>query len=1042
MDDILNLTPKEKQEVEEKIGPLKTVTEFCSSVIEATKEIPFRDKLVELLPWAAKGGKLVGEITPLAKVLVKLVDDIVKEKDPEVLGILACTLAYERSAALAVAIQGQPRNHVPLQNSIESAKQDLKRLNVAVDLTGFSLETPLAHPFVWQADDSFYTVVRAVGYADNEWRQIQRQIHDKFRADLVEVLSHGETAARFEPFTKRLLLGDNAAAYAALNSHIERQRWLFEDRPVLNVEPFTLADVYVDTECGKLLWKDFPDPSQPKPERTVEKFDPFSEKFGGRHPLLETVFDYLRDPKFNDAIVIQGAAGCGKSSFTLRLANALRREGLRPLRVRLKFLDLKKNLSEALAQVVLQPEEGESSDLGQAPRCSDPFLQDSIFQEKTKFGSAEICPYVLILDGWDEISVAVNEGFEIEVHRMLKNVRDEFLRPRNPRIRVILTGRPSAAVEKSQFLRDGTPVLTLREYTPDQLETYVKRVKDFLDKIAPASGAVDWDKTDWNNVDRIVESYRKDGSKLDILGLPLLAHLSLRLMAEWRAGSEQLLSDRTTLYRHLLDVTCLKAGKAPEDPDDLLGQARIRGRELRKMLQQTAVAISANGQESISFRELQLRLKKNRKQTMEEAENSAKDRPLTSLMISFYFKGGREHLGCEFLHKSFREYLQAEAIVESLKAYGNKCPGNLPKREPYWRDFQESDPRRQFSRDLGQLLCPYPISAEIRSHLENLLKWEIQRSVEAEANQHGQVLDPISLEHWRFVREGLSDLWDWWGEGVHLRPQPLRDDSDNLQYRPAFVNELLDYSLPRDRSPDAPEWWPGRLVNGDANLGDALCQLNAWVHGFILQVEGWNQISYDELEEIENAERWPYQSRFRYSGKEFIRFCPAGTGNYFFHYCNRINAAGNRRPSSFPEGINFAYTDLSGAYLGRLSLDQADLGNADLSDANLSLAFLCRCNFRGADLRRSFLHSSYLAESNLSESDCTGADFTGTSMAAADFTGAILREADLARADLHSANLTDANLKLAKNLTNEQLDSAVGDFDRQGLLKLTESSDD
>jgi hypothetical protein len=61
-------------------------------------------------------------------------------------------------------------------------------------------------------------------------------------------------------------------------------------------------------------------------------------------------------------------------------------------------------------------------------------MNDSIFQEKTRFGDAEICPYVLILDGWDEISVAVNEGFEIEVGRMPKNVRDEFLRPRATKI--------------------------------------------------------------------------------------------------------------------------------------------------------------------------------------------------------------------------------------------------------------------------------------------------------------------------------------------------------------------------------------------------------------------------------------------------------------------------------------------------------------------------------------------------------------------------------------------------------------------------------
>ena len=256
-------------------------------------------------------------------------------------------MAYQRSAALALAQTGEPQSHVPFESSLESARQQLKKVEFRGSLAGFSLDAPLAHPFVWQADEALCLVVRSAGYSEREWRQIQMRVHDQFRTDLVEVLSHGATAPKFEPFTRRLSLGDESAAYAALNAHIERQRWAFEDRAVLNTEPFSLADVYVDTDCGKLKWKDFPTASDSKSGAAGEKFDAFSEKFGGRQPLLETVLEYLRDPKFNDAVVIQGVPGSGKSSFTLRLANALRREGLRPLRIRLRFLDLKKDLARS-----------------------------------------------------------------------------------------------------------------------------------------------------------------------------------------------------------------------------------------------------------------------------------------------------------------------------------------------------------------------------------------------------------------------------------------------------------------------------------------------------------------------------------------------------------------------------------------------------------------------------------------------------------------------------------------------------------------------
>jgi uncharacterized protein YjbI with pentapeptide repeats len=1075
LESILNLTPEQKRQVEKEIGPLQSVTEFCSSLLEATKEIPLKDKLAGLLPWAVKGGKIVSEITPLAKVLVKILDEVAKEKDPETLGLLACSLAYQRSAALALTQQGEPRNRVPFQDSLHSAGERLKKLNVGVNLTGLSLEAPLAHPFVWQADDSLSLVVRSTGYSDTEWRHIQRRVHNQFGADLVEILSHGESAARFEPFTKRLSLGDNAAAYTALNAHIERQRWLFENRPVLNVEPFTLDDVYVDTDCGKLQWKDFPSPNDSRRSASGKRFDPFSEQFGGRHPLLETVLDYFRDPKFNDAIVVQGAPGCGKSSFTLRLANALRREGLRPLRIRLKFLDLKKNLSEALAQVVLQPEEDENLALDRLPQCSDPFLNDSIFQERTKFGDAEICPYVLILDGWDEISVAVNEGFEIEVHRMLRNVREQFLRPRAVKVRVLLTGRPSHAVERSQFLRDDTPLLTVREYTPDQLESYAAKVKTSLDHSKLTAGAETWPDVNWNNLKGVFATYRKNKNKLDILGLPLLAHLSLRLLAQWKGETEELLFDRTALYRHLLDLTCVKAGKESSDPDDLLGQARIRGLELRRMLQQTAVAITAFGSESISFRELQYRLKKSRKQAMEEAENAGKERPLTSLMISFYFKGGREHLGCEFLHKSFREYLYAEAIVEALKEYG-RIQSDLPgKREAYWKDFQESDPRHQFSRHLSQILCPYPFTAELLEYISSLLVWEIERSRAKEAErQLGQSLQPATFQQWEIIRDCLNDLWDWWGEGVHLRSQPYRDDSDNLHYFPAFVNELLDYSLPRDRGPDALEWWPGRLLNADANVGDALCRLNAWVHASLLKASGWNGIleKREDLKPLPGTGQRPYQSRFQRSESVFVLFRPSGSAaGYFRNYCSRINSTGNRS-ESFPGLINLSHLDLSGAELRGSNLmgtnligadlTESNLSNANLSRANLSNANLSRANFskadlseaslngaalgeanlngsnlskidlseanlRGADLRGANLNDANLSKTNLSNAKLSRADLSGADLSRADLSGADLSEANLSMAVLNRTNLKGANFQGIQRLTQEQLASAIHD---------------
>ena len=80
--------------------------------------------------------------------------------------------------------------------------------------------------------------------------------------------------------------------------------------------------------------------------------------------------------------------------------------------------------------------------------------------------------------------------------------------------------------------------------------------------------------------------------------------------------------------------------------------------------------------------------------------------PTALLMVSFYFKQAGEHSGCEFLHKSFREYLAAEGIIEVLKTYGRMCQTSRQEKpaSEYWREFDSGDPRYWLTRKLGEIL--------------------------------------------------------------------------------------------------------------------------------------------------------------------------------------------------------------------------------------------------------------------------------------------------------------------------------------------------
>src|SRR5262249_22317824 len=149
--------------------------------------------------------------------------------------------------------------------------------------------------------------------------------------------------------------------------------------------------------------------------------NPFEEgtENGGRHPMLETVMDYLADPKFREPIVIQGSAGSGKSTFTLRFADHLRNEGLKPIRIRLRDVVLGKEFYQQFGDALAYEDDAylETHEHFAAP--PDPLRGGAIFQEVLRYRKASICPYVLILDGWDGISIAVAEGFRQRVRDLL-----------------------------------------------------------------------------------------------------------------------------------------------------------------------------------------------------------------------------------------------------------------------------------------------------------------------------------------------------------------------------------------------------------------------------------------------------------------------------------------------------------------------------------------------------------------------------------------------------------------------------------------------
>ncbi|MFQ3243418.1 MAG: hypothetical protein ACI9SP_000036 [Arenicella sp.] len=769
--------------------------------------------------------------------------------------------------------------------------------------------------------------------------------------------------------------------------------WQYNDAPVFQREPYALADVYIESDCGELSWQQIKD----------DKLDPFTEQTdraelkktqqgGDREPLLDTVMAKLADPDFNELITVQAGPGAGKSAFTLRLAHELMQEGLQPILVRFRDLRLNNfsNVAELLDDAIRI---GFTDD--DSPHPETEIISQKLHQTKL-LGKANISRIVIILDGWDEVSLSGNESYSAQLSTALPKIREYFTGNRTTKIRLILTGRPSTEASDSGLLKKATPVLTIRPVRPEQLREFANRTAERL-KIASISqqGKVTdkqepsehpnselW-QLDQNKLEPVFKHYEdwfsgsreaSGNSTGDFLGNPLLAYLSFRVLAETDQSPETLISNPTALYQELLNITIKNAGKGQNE--NLEDTVQRGGKSLRTVLQEVAVTISILRSESASFEELKARfgdsdLPIRRELLKDWHEQADASTALQELVVNFYFKGGNTHLGCEFLHKSFREYLFAEAIYSALldAAEGHEGIFKPQKSYHYWEDFPLRSSENKLSRRLGYLLAPQNLSNEVRTHLF----WLIDAAI-AE--------DP---QKWLWLRGIMLTIYAWWAEGVLLRHQPTGSRAGSAWQAP-YVNKLFLQVIPfANQEPPAPV----RTCVYDAHLGIALLQMTARIFsGLHESGAGESRPEGRDSAYIENSEK---DSRLRPFGASFAGSIVA-----------RFNSAGWWVPSG-----------LEGMYLGFVSLKESDLRQTYMIGTDLTGADLTRADLRRADLRRADLRRADLRRADLTRADLRRADLTRADLRRADLRGADLRRADLRWADLREGDLREGDLREA-----------------------------
>lgn len=986
------------------LSRFETADEWIKKVFEGVEKLgapphspgAIGELLEKAAPWIESSAKAV----PPAHLLFEVVSALVKLNDPRDLAILACTVAYQTVTDRAVRTAGLPASTPitkALRNSIAVSREEFAY---------FTIEGALTHPFVRRADEVLEYYAARAGFEGHQLDKLVAAIHSGFREEFRLLITDGENDKKFAPL--RNWLGTDskdALIREALRRHVQYISWLYAEAPLLDEEPYALQHIYIDTGCGILTRKQL----QEKSKEGGSRRDAFKrdDENGGVHSLLDTVLGYLRSPEFNDVIVVQGSAGAGKSTFAKYLAHTLARDGLTPLLVRLRdAANISKGFYPTIDDALRYEDEVYLRGTEHFQPPSELFSSGTLFTESVRYYGTEICPYVLILDGWDEISLDVTEGYKQKVQSLLSEIRREFRRP-HPRVRVILTGRPSDAIDTAEsFFRDATPVLTVREMTPEQLEAFAGNIRKSVAEKPLRRYTSSWQMPTETQLQNLFDHYR-DGfagavgdESEQVLGVPFLAQLAFRVMAD--SDGEQVTSDSTALLRRITEITVHHARSSSEDVgaghgSDSVNKVtgkKLHGPLLRTLLHRTAAKMTISGRESVSHEQLSSYLQATDEgELMKQAEQAG---GVTGLLIAFFFKGGRTDLGCEFTHKALREYLFAEAVVETIKrlALSSATMAPLVVRPQYWADFDLKDPRQQWSRDLAELLAPQSLTPPVKRHILNLLEWEITRTDTSHPREEST--QPLTLSQWIYVRDGMADAYDWWTEGVALRPQLAAvPKTIETQWEQPFLVDLIESQTTRPNRQGILTVAPPRVTTYDGHLGAALMQVTAAIHYLVGARLTQGQIR----DRLRDGSRVQSQET-----GVLVSFRPGGLGSkYFAFLCARVKAVGHYAAvfeRHFPSEACLWGADLRGA-----DLQGAELRKADLRCAYLDGANLCGADLRGANLSGADLRGAYLDGAELREADLRGADLRGARL-----RGAFLNGADLSAVDLSDVDLSDVDL--------------------------------
>ncbi|WP_161627038.1 pentapeptide repeat-containing protein [Paenibacillus polymyxa] len=727
--------------------------------------------------------------------------------------------------------------------------------------------------------------------------------------------------------------------------------------------------------------------------------------------ITETIMDETKKPIF-----VHGDPGVGKSTFSKFLFSTFieKKPDIITIHIDLKRFKFVNNFKIAIKQ--------EFEEILPSFKL--------IHLKKSRF--------LIILDGFDELHL-ISDGQMDDFLMSLNDFQRDY-----SNVNIVLTGRTIVFQEYLTLIPKGSIIVEIKHFSPLMIIEWVKKwskLKNYNKELS----------TEIININKHMDYYRfnnEDDDSLSnnktsisnveedlLVSLPLFLYLICTMLYEDNDLNLEELNqlEKWQFYKRLMDWTCATSKFDNSfNPFQKHMDFEALSEYKRTFNKNISLSMYKSNKFHITNRDIQNRglLPKFFESLILNSENL-----ISSFIVLNYMKINHEtdinETAFEFVHKSFYEYLAAEALLDILLSLANINEQDESLKAHFYTSFSGF----KLSNEILQSFL-IPMLGSIESEKLRLIYNNLNHLYNNYVKNH----QFLNEENTAFLKK------------FFLQYPGKADNKITLESNVLFSLLRLLPSIAKLLG-----------LTFKVNLSDLSNQLRKVVQ-FSNDVFTVDELRFDLVDlqnsEITNVSLVKIELESSNLSNSIIKFSDLSFSNLNSALLSSINI----QYSDF-EGANFDFAELKyanisetnmidtsfvGATLTKIKLYNSDLTNSALDHSYLSNSELIQCdlsdavmddshiedtimiyvNLSGASMQNSVfinvnLSNSFLSYSQLCRSKLQHSKLTSCDLRFADLYGADLSNVDLSNADLSNVDLTDANLENAiltgANLTNSTL---------------------